>query len=250
MGRFTEIISLYHYLEEKAVDYTHYHQIGNLFRDLIVELHKENKDDTAEKAQWEVDCFNFRLEEGTLTHWFSVTNEDGEVVKYPDIDRFDEKTYEYLNQRLNDTANPLLKAYYSHILWCSPQKHTKYAKIAIEAYLKLVEIYETKAQKNPDKQYGTNILRAIINAYSLAYQINNEITKARAVLKKLIVNESSSVHSVLVMRVGLIEWLLKEKRKFSKNDFEGLQDVCWQTAASMINTGNITASIINSTCDL
>jgi len=167
MENFTEFKPIYEYLEKNATDYRYSHQIGNLFQRLRDLKYKENKPDEAEKAQWEIDFFNFTIKEGNLNPKFTGTNEKGEVVKYPTLDRFDNRAYDYLIERLNSTSNPLLKARYSHILWYSPKKHTKYAKIVIDSHLKLIKIYEIKDVKDVEKHYGLDVMNMIKNAYSL-----------------------------------------------------------------------------------
>ena len=121
MEDFTDFKSLYNHLEENATIYKYSYQIGNLFQKLRDLKHKENKSDEAEKAQWEIDFFNFMIEEGGLKPRFTGTNDKSEVVEYPTLDRFDDRTYEYLIRRLDSTSNSLLKVCYSHILWCSPK---------------------------------------------------------------------------------------------------------------------------------
>ena len=43
---------------------------------------------------------------------FTGTNDKGEVIEYPTLNRFDDMTYQYLIGRLDSTSNPLLKARY------------------------------------------------------------------------------------------------------------------------------------------
>ena len=64
METFTDLKSLYQHIEDKAQDYKFSYQIGELFRKLRDLKHKENNEEEAEKAQWEIDFFSFRLEKG------------------------------------------------------------------------------------------------------------------------------------------------------------------------------------------
>jgi len=111
MENFTDLESIYKHLEEKAADYKYPPQIGNLFQKLRDLKHKENKPDEVEKAQWEIDFFNFVLKNNEIKPTFTETNAKGEVVEYPSLNSFDDKTYEYLIERLNSTHNPLLRSY-------------------------------------------------------------------------------------------------------------------------------------------
>lgn len=167
MKNFTDLRSLYYHLEKNATDYKYIHEIGNLFQKLRDLKHKENKSDEAEKAQWEVDFFNFVIKDGQLNPLFEIPNDKGEISVYPTCGRFDDRTYEYLIERLNSSINPLLKARYSHILWASPKKHAKYAKTAVDSYIELIKTYEAKDKKKPQDGHGLDILEAAKNAYSI-----------------------------------------------------------------------------------
>ncbi len=243
MEDFTDFKSLYNHLEENATIYKYSYQIGNLFQKLRDLKHKENKSDEAEKAQWEIDFFNFMIEEGGLKPRFTGTNDKSEVVEYPTLDRFDDRTYEYLIRRLDSTSNSLLKARYSHILWCSPKKHAKYAEVAVDSYLELIKIYETKDMKEPQEYYGLDVLDAIKNAYFIARQAKYKVNTIKSELRRLIAEFNFKSNSSFALRANLIELMLKDKRRFLKEDFLGFEHVCWQTSESLTQSGNIHGAI-------
>ena len=243
MENFTDLKSLCNHLEKNATDYKYSHQIGNLFQKLRDLKHKENKSDEAEKAQWEVDFFNFMIEEGKLKPMFTGTNGKGEIIEYPSLDRFDDRTYEYLIGRLDSTSNPLLKARYSHILWCSPKKHAKYAKMAVDSYLELIKIYETKDLKEPQEHYGLDVLKAIKNAYSIACQAKYKADIIKSELRRLVTRFNFKSSSSFALRANLIKLMLKDKRRFLKEDFLEFENICWQISESLTESGNIHGAI-------
>jgi len=243
MESFTGLKSLHNHLEENASAYRDCHEIGNLFQKLRDLKHKENKSDEAEKAQWEVDFFSFVIKEGKLNPMFTGTNDKGEVIKYPILDRFDDRTYKYLIERLDSTSNSLLKARYSHILWCSPKKHTKYAKVALDSYLKVIKIYETKDKKKPQEHYGLEILGAAQNVYSIASQIKYKVDKIKSELRRLVNTFNSKSNSSFALRANLIELMLGGKRRFSKKDFLGFEKICWQISGPLAKAGNVHGAI-------
>jgi hypothetical protein len=157
-----------------------------------------------------------------------MVNNKGEEIRYPDYDRFIDTTYDYIIERLSSTANPLLKARYAHILWFSPRKHGKYAEIAIDAYLELVKLYEQKDRERPQEHFGLDILNAIKNAFSLSRNINDakRIELAKSEVKRLIFGFNSKSSSLFRLRIDLIDLMLKEKTVFSKDDFNGIGDLC------------------------
>lgn len=243
MENFTDLKSLYDHLEKNATDYKYSHQIRNLFQKLRDLKHKENKSDEVEKAQWEVDCFSFMIEEGELKPMFTGINDKGETIEYPTLNRFDNRTYEYLIGRLGSTSNSLLKTRYSHILWCSPKKHAKYAKIAVDSYLELIKIYETKDKREPQEHYGLDVLNAIKNAYSIACQVKYKLDKIKSELRRLINTFNFKSSSSFALRANLIELMLKDKRRFLKKDFLGFENICWQISDSLTESGNIHGAI-------
>jgi len=243
MENLTDLKSLYQHLEKNATAYKSSYQIGDLFQKLRDLKYKENNSDEAEKAQWEVDFFNFMVKEGKLKPLFTWTNDKGEVVEYPTLNRFNDKTYQYLTERLDSTSNPLLKARYSHILWHSPKKHTKYAKIAVDSYLKLIKIYEEKDMKEPQEHYGLDVLDTIKNAYSIACQVKYKVDKVKSELRRLVITFNFKSSSSFALRANLIELMLKDKSRFLKKDFLGFEKICWQISESLTESGNIHGAI-------
>jgi len=233
MENFTDLKSLYNHLEKKAEDYKYSHQIGRLFRELRDLKLKENDTDEAEKTQWEVDFLNFWIKDGKLNPMFTGTNDKGEAIEYPTLGRFDGKTYKYLIQRLHRTSSPLLKARYSHILWCSPTKHAKYAKIAVDSYLELVRIYETKDIEQPQEHYGLDVLHSIKNAYYISCQAKYELDKIKSEMRRLVDTFNFKSSSSFALRANLIDLMLKDKRRFSKEDFLGFESICWKISRTL-----------------
>lgn len=243
MKDFVDLKSLYEYLEENASEYKYAHQIADLFQKLRDVKHRENKPEEVEKAQWEVDFFNFVLENNKIKPTFSGTNDKGEVVKYPSLNRFDQKTYNYLIQRVNSTSNPVLKARYSHILWCSPNKHAKYAKMAVDAYLDLVKIHEQKDEQTPQEHFGLQVLRTIKNAHAIAYQIYHKTENIKSEMRRLVLDFNFQSSSSFALRASLIELMLKGKKKFMIENFRDFENLCWRMAQALTKVGNIHAAI-------
>lgn len=239
MDEFKDIPSLYKYLEEHALKYK-YHQIADLFRVLRDRLSKDEKASDAEKSQWEIDFFNFVIRDGEINPSFHSTDDKGNVIEYPHLDRFNDKTYDYLISRFNSTNNALLKARYAHILWFSPRKNGKYAQSAIDSYLELIDIYKDKDKIEPKEHYGLLVLLAIKNAYYIARQANDsyrlKLTKDR--IKHLIYYYNEKSTSLLTIRSDLIELMLDDKKAFEEKDFVDLDNLCIQIAKTLFQTGN------------
>jgi len=63
---FFEIDELYKHLETNAGNYKYGHQIANLFQKIRDRKNEAGEAETAENAQWEIDCFSFRTQNGEL----------------------------------------------------------------------------------------------------------------------------------------------------------------------------------------
>ena len=232
MTDFNDLESLYKHLEDQALTDRHFHQA----RDLFVKFRDANQETNpgeSEKAQWEIYFLWFVLKEGELLPQWQETDEHGEVREYPDLNQFNEKTYEYLTERLNATDHPKLKAQYAHILWCSPKKHNRFAEIAVDSYLKLVSIYEQRYDKG--ENFAQEISEGVTNAYAIARQINDDVEKIKVELKRLVQKFSPGAP---FSTSYLIQFMLKSRQGFTQEDFDGLEDLCWQMAESFVDDGH------------
>ena len=231
MTDFNNLESLYKHVEDQALTDRHFHQARDLFKEFR-DANQETNPGESEKAQWEIYFLWFVLKEGELLPQWQETDEHGEVREYPDLNQFNEKTYEYLTERLDATDHPKLKARYAHILWCSPKKHNRFAKIAVDSYLKLVSIYEQRYDKG--ENFAQEISEGVTNAYAIARQINDDVEKIKAELKRLVHKFSPGAP---FSTSYLIQFMLKPRKGFTQEDFDGLEDLCWQIAESFADDG-------------
>ena len=233
MTDFNDLKYLYQHVEDQALTDGEFHQIKRLFVKFRDKQRQESNLGEAEKARWEIHFLSFVLKKGEIRHEWAQTDKNGQVFVYPHLDLFDETTYEYLITRLDATNQPKLKARYAHILWCSPQKHKKFAKIAIDSYLKLISIYE-QGYDNEERFLDQEISEAIINAYSIARQINDDLEGVKSELRRLV--KKFSFSAVFSTR-NLIQFMLEPKKGFTKGDFDGLDSVCRQIAERFTDDG-------------
>ncbi len=234
---------IYKHLEESAINYKYPHQIGELFKNLRdLKQREENKEET-EKAQWEVDFFNFVIRDNKLSPKFSATNDKGEVIEFPTLKRFDERTYAYLIERANATRSPLTKARYSHLLWLSPKKHLNFAKMAVDAYLELIKIYEKKDLEKPEEHYGLDAINAIRNAFFIGCQAKYKIVDIKNEMTKLIREFNLKSSSAFAFRFDLIGLMLSEKRTFPNDELAGIEGICWDLSNIAAERGNIHGAI-------
>jgi hypothetical protein len=234
---------IYKHLEESAINYKYPHQIGELFKKLRDLKQKEGNKEETEKAQWEVDFFNFVIRDNKLSPKYSATNDKGEEVEFPTLKRYDDRAYAYLVERANATRSPLTKARYSHLLWLSPKKHPNFAKMAVTAYLELIRIYEKKDLEKPEEHYGLDAITAIKNAFFIGCQVKHDIANIKNEMTRLINEFNLKSSSAFVLRFDLIDLMLSEKRMFSNDEFAGIEGICWGLANMAAERANIHGAI-------
>lgn len=240
MIEFDDVQSLCKYLEDNVLKYKYPHQIADLFRILRDKLSNNEKSVDAEKAQWEIDFFEFVPKDGEINYSIQLTDDKGNLIDYPNFNRFTDRTYEYLKNRLDYTNSDLLKSRYAHILWCSPAKNGIYAQSAIDSYIKAIGIYEERDKIEPDEHYGLSVLSAIRNAYYIARQANdrNRINLSKNRIIDLIHNYNEESSSLLTLRAELIDLMLEDRKIFEEKDFIGLNDLCIQIADGLFRSKN------------
>jgi hypothetical protein len=191
-----------------------------------------------QKAAWEVWFFRFQLKGNTITSTFSGTYQNGEPFDFPSLKDFKEETYAYLIERLNQTNNPIFKSRYANILWCSPKKHTDYAKIAIDNFLILADDCQAKDKAEPDGHYGLYTEKNLINAFEIAKQTKYRIEDVCAKITKFVLEYDYTSSSSFALRAGLIELMLSNGKYFAGSDFINLDDVILKIASDLISKGN------------
>ncbi|MHA1395953.1 MAG: DUF7380 domain-containing protein [Promethearchaeota archaeon] len=224
MPSFNSIEELYEELEKTAFEYRYVHQLGGLFEPLIDKYREEGDSERENWAIIEREIFFFEISDGQLNPRIVYTDEHGNSIPYPDITKFDEKSLEYIKQRLSFSKNLLLRARYGIALWESKKKHGKYAIIASDSYLELVDIYKERDKTRPDDHFGLRALESLKNAYYLAKFINDG--QRRNKIKKKIVDELITYNwkskSSYAIRRDLLNLMLEER--FEKDYFDLLQN--------------------------
>lgn len=222
----TTLNEAYEALEHRSLEEKHTHTLSDIFKDVRDDLYKNNQKFEAVKAQYEIDFLNFNIHENNLSFLYSGTNSKGELVQYPSLKQFTDDEYKYLIERWHKAKSPALKSRYSHILWLSPKKKIEHAHTAIKEYLKLIRIIEKQDQNQPEDYFGLRVLDNIKNAFLLSISINYEIEKVKKELLRIVKKYSFESTSAYVIRMDLIEIMLKHKTIFNKVDFKGIVSVC------------------------
>jgi len=190
--------------------------------------------------------YNFRKDSGADSAELSRINCECQVffMGYPEnsykSDVFKESDHDYLKERVSDTKNPLLKSRYAHFLTqCNISDRYIYAEIAVQEYLKLIRLYEEKRESNSGS-WLTTLEWVVKNVLNLSIQFNMGKYKdeAKTEVKRLISQKSDEDPRYSVLIIYLIRKMLDLKRVFSKNDFEGIDEICIKHGLLLRRSGN------------
>lgn len=135
----------------------------------------------------------------------------------------------YLKLRIKTCKNPRFLSRYGHVLWSVAQDYESAQKAVLED-LNLVDLCIDYDTKNPDQHYGLHTLDNFMNAFYLSLMIdyNREVIKKKLVdLIKTFPPNSSSLD---VSRLNLIELMIDNRRRFTTDEFIGLQEICYNMA--------------------
>ena len=139
--------------------------------------------------------------------------------RYPNINDLGNDYKNYIEQRFNDTSNPILKNMYLIIILNSNLSYEK-IKLFIDKSLNLLNHYLTT---ETNVELANDLLMATFDkCMSLRYKKED--------IKSLIVKYVKAEFNEISNIKPLIDLMLSKKRVFKKNDFEGLDDICWNCA--------------------
>lgn len=240
---FLNLSDLYTHLEADAMNICRMNRIASLFKPLRDQL-IEKKDDDAQKAQWEVDFFNFNITEDKLSPHYTGVNEKGEQIEYPSFLNFTEDTFNYLAGRFDYTKNALLKSRYAHLLWLSPKKHHKYARAALDSYIELFSELSKLDMNDPEGPYGLSLYIVTGNMLKLHYILDTHGETIRKMIIDKILSYKDDHFSAAVVRKELINYMLKYDKLFIFDDFQQIGLTCIRFAQYLSDKGDHHGSII------
>ncbi len=198
MGEFKELKSLYEYLEDHALGHPSGADIAKSFED-FKKAAAGLPDEKVLACDWEAAVFRIHFVEGD--------------PKRCDLEKhFGEACHDYLERRLKETRNPLLKAYYSHTLSAIPAtRHEEHAETAVASYMRLLRIFEKKTVEAPEEHFGFHLLRAVGNAFSLAYQTNYRWDEIKSEIRRLVIEFDFANPASFNLRRDLISLMLNSR---------------------------------------
>jgi hypothetical protein len=173
----------------------------------------KNETNLINEITYEIDSLNFFIEQGKLIPLFGYGNHC-----YPDINKFDDGYKNYLKQRFQDTSNSILKNMYLIIILNLKLKQEM--NFFIDQSLNLLNYY---LATEIEIELGNDLLMTTFDkCMSYRYKKDN--------IKLLIVKYVKAEFNTIFNRKHLIELMLLKKKVFKNDDFEGIEDICWECA--------------------
>ena len=173
----------------------------------------KNETNLINEITYEIDSLNFFIEQGKLIPLFGYGNHC-----YPDINKFDDGYKNYLKQRFQDTSNSILKNMYLIIILNLKLKQEM--NFFIDQSLNLLNYY---LATEIEIELGNDLLMTTFDK-CMSYRYKKDD------IKLLIVKYVKAEFNTIFNRKHLIELILLKKKVFKNDDFEGIEDICWECA--------------------
>lgn len=228
---FKSLTEIYEHLESEALTYHHPHQTASLFGAIRDDAHQRKDQELVRLSQLEMDVFNFVFKDGLIFPTF-VGTRDGVREEVPDFASLkdDGVALEYIESRLKKTTNRVLQAKYSSILWHSSRKHSRFAGIAVSAYLELVKVYEGEDIALPKEHYGSDLLNSLINAFYYAKTGKLDLTVVQSEIKRILDHYPVRSSALFRIRYDLLNLILKNRKPLGNDLFSSGIEYCRQFA--------------------
>ena len=243
MAKFANLESLYFHLESNALDYETPFEIAQLFQVIRDENTSDAKKDVAKKAQLEMEAFSFSLRDGKVEPFYIIPDKNGNNIEYPNLSNYDKDSLDYLVERMESSRNPFLKSRYAHILWGSSIKHGRFAVIAVDSYLELIENYKIEYMNSGN--LDDELVEAIKNVYFISKNIKNEakLSQIKIKIHSLMPIFDEKRRTNFGLWKPLVELMLAEKNVFSKDELIGLDTLCFIMGKYLKTFGNLNFAI-------
>ena len=202
-------------IKEMDLELTEYSQRRNYEKKLSnLKENCENEANVIKKITYEIDSLNFSIQNGKLVPLLGYGD-----WRYPNINGFDNDYKNYINQRFNDASNLILRNMYLIIMLNLKLNHNE-IKLFIDKSLNLLNHYLTT---ETNVELANDLLMVTFyECMSLRYKKED--------IKSLIVKYVKADFNDIFNIKYLIELMLSKRRVFKKDNFEGLEDICWDCA--------------------
>ena len=189
--------------------------IGNLYQQLRNRLHEAHDDTRARHAQIELSCYTFCIKDGALEPLYSRLDEKNEKHDWPPVNDFEVEDPNYLETRLENATNPIVKARYAHALFAAA-RHNRFASIAIESYFAAIPLHVAQDHAHPQAKHGLRITESLLAAARISISASGSATGdivARMLQNIGLIARDSSIRRNAVLSVS--DFVYDNRKKIS-----------------------------------
>ncbi|MEW6052006.1 MAG: DUF4209 domain-containing protein [Candidatus Zixiibacteriota bacterium] len=233
---FVSLADFYAWLDDHVEDLRDISEGSDLLKPLAEQFKAADKKAELSEAWWEMNAFDAVLKDGIL-HWqFSGTNDKGDTVVYPDLEKLEAAAFDHFGARLLTVTHPVLKARYAHLLWQGPTKNSQYAQDAVDAYLLAIPIIERALTDHGRTGNGHELIAVVKASFLLAVQCKFDLARPKSELFRLLKDYDPKSPSWFRLRHDLIALILDSKRNFTESELRSIPPFCLATAEHYKNT--------------
>lgn len=216
INQFDTIGEVYNFVDKNAYNLERNWDLTDIW---VKYRNKTTSEVEKQKAQWEIDCFIFEIKGDRLfSQIYSVASDIGEVKAYPNLNDIQKEVIRYVTQRLDNSSNPLLKARYAHLLWKCPVgiKHNKFAKTAIDNYVKAIVEYSNQWNDEKHKETPFQVGKLYETLLAVMNDLKTNLEPLKELTHKLLFNSTFEFYT----KHEILTDMLKYSKLFKPNDFE------------------------------
>ena len=205
------------YSEIDEIDSFNFSKIKN---DLNVLLNTVDSEEILKKVKCEINCLEFQIENGEPQGIFGITNNNGDLEYFPNLQNFDEEDYNYIRYRIKNSKNKFIILIYSCILWVG-KKEIDYCHCFIDISIELIKEHDFK-----DIIETYEIINVIKNCFINARKTGYNCKVIKEIIISWIQNEDFWNIEFSFIPFHLIEFVLSQKNNF-KTFFKSIDQICW-----------------------
>lgn len=213
-------------LENLAKTTKYLFELGDHFREardlayFILEDEKESNN-----FQTLMNTFGFEVKGDELLPKMSGTDDKGKVWAFPSLDEFKKSDSDYLRSILPTYKHPRIRARIAHLLWVLDKDH-KMAQLAIDEYLKVVDLLSLEIKGDSESTSAFEIVGALKSAYILAKKIKHNIEKVNKLIAATVLNFDNTSPARWAVTHQLLKFALENKKEYGEDFWENAIKIC------------------------
>ncbi len=219
------------YVELEKIDWVSLKDYDNPVREICKKFgeycNENGKVELLPVIQLELDLTNFVLIKNEIKPMMTGTDKDGNYTEYPSVSIITEDQIDYIKKRADSVLNDFLKVRYAHISWLLPNRHSKFAQMALGSYIQLLKINFEKLDEEDNKGIGGKIHAQLLNMVFLAQSFK---TERKEEIKQLIIEFASKIKPESKNKylfIWIIRLMIETPKLFKADDLVPFTNKIW-----------------------